>query len=191
MSFLTDFADQAVILPLAVVLAAALAVAGWRRAALAWCLAVPATLALVLAAKMAVASCGQFLPLSGLRSPSGHTASAALIYGGLLALTLPAARRGGRAVWLAGAIALVFGVTRLALHVHSRSDVVVGAGIGVLGAMLLTRLAGARPPHVRMALPVAATLVIVLMFHGQHLRAEDRIHRVARLVWPLTECVPR
>jgi membrane-associated phospholipid phosphatase len=191
MSFLTDFADQAVILPLAVVLAVALAVAGWRRGALAWCLAVPVTLALVLAAKVTVASCGQFLPLSGLRNPSGHTASAALVYGGLLALVLPQARRGPRVVWIAAAIALVFGVTRLALHVHSRSDVVVGAGIGVLGAMLLARLAGPRPPHVRIVLPVAAALVIVVMFHGQHLRAEDRIHRVARLVWPLTECVPR
>jgi hypothetical protein len=36
MKFVTDFADQAVVLPLALTICLALAVAGWRRGALAW-----------------------------------------------------------------------------------------------------------------------------------------------------------
>ncbi len=36
MNFLTDFADQAVVLPFALVVAVALGVAGWWRGAFAW-----------------------------------------------------------------------------------------------------------------------------------------------------------
>ena len=42
MTFLTDFADQAVVLPLVLVLALVLAAQGWRRGAAAWLVAVGA-----------------------------------------------------------------------------------------------------------------------------------------------------
>ena len=192
MLFLTDFADLAVVLPLAVAVAVGLLVAGWPRGAAAWTVVVPGTLFAVLVAKMAVVDCGALLPLHGLRSPSGHTASAAVIYGGLLALLLPAPQRGlGRpmaAFLLAGVFAATFGGTRLALHVHSRSDVLAGAALGIGGALALAYLAGPRPSRLRVALPLATVLAMVVLLHGQHLRAEDQIDRVSRLIWPLTLC---
>ncbi len=192
MLFVTDFADLAVVLPLALAVALALLLTGWRRGALAWALVVPATLAAVLLAKLLVAACWGLLPFHGLRSPSGHTASAAVVYGGLLALLLPEPARGARrpfaALLLAALFAVLFGGTRLALHVHTRSDVLAGALLGVAGALVLARLAGPRPARLRVALPLAAALAVVLLFHGDHLRAEDQIDRVSHLVWPLTLC---
>jgi membrane-associated phospholipid phosphatase len=194
MIFLTDFADQAVILPLALAVGAALALAGWRRGAFAWLLAVPATLGVVLLAKMTVVACGHLIPVHGLRSPSGHTASAAVAYGGLLALLVPRgtgpAPTGIRALLLGAIFALLFGFTRLALEVHTRADVVVGALIGVAGALCLAQLAGDRPARMRAGIPVGAALIVVLLFHGAHLRAEDQIDHVSRIVWPLTLCLP-
>jgi membrane-associated phospholipid phosphatase len=195
MLFLTDFADLAVVLPLALAVAVALLLAGWPRGAAMWALVVPATLLSVLLAKLLVAACAGWLPLHGLRSPSGHTASAAIVYGGLLALLLPEPSRGaGRpfaALVLAAVFAILFGGTRVALHVHSRSDVLAGAAIGIAGALALARLAGPRPPGLRVAIPLAAALAVVVLFHGRHLRAEDQIDRAARLVWPLTLCCRR
>lgn len=192
MLFLTDFADLAVVLPLAVAVAIALAAAGWRRGAAAWALVVPATLLAVLLAKLVVAACGTWLPFHGLHSPSGHTASAAAVYGGLLALLLPESRPGLRralaVLLLAGIFAVLFGDTRLALHVHTRSDVLAGAALGMAGALALAKLAGPRPAGLRVAIPLAAAVAVVLVFHGHHIRAEEQIDRVSRLIWPLTLC---
>jgi membrane-associated phospholipid phosphatase len=192
MHFLTDFADQAVMLPLAITVCIALALAGWRRGAMAWALAVPGTLLAVMLAKLVVAACGGLLPFHGLKSPSGHVASAAVVYGGLLALLLPEPARGARrpfaALLLAAIFATCFAGTRLALHVHTRSDVVAGACLGIAGALALARLAGPRPSSLSRAVPLAAALAVVLLFHGRHLHAENQIDRFARLVWPLTLC---
>jgi membrane-associated phospholipid phosphatase len=195
MKFFTDFADQAVVLPLAVTICLALAAAGWRRGAVAWAVVVPATLLAVALSKLMVVTCGQFLPLHGLKSPSGHTASAAVVYGGLLALLLPEPARGARrpfaALLLAAIFAVLFGGSRLALHAHTRSDVVAGACLGIAGALALARLAGPRPAGLRVAIPAAAACAVVLLLHGTHLHAEEQIDRMAHLVWPLSICCRR
>jgi len=193
MTFLTDFADLAVVAPLAVAIAITLALAGWTRGALAWALVVPATLGAVLVAKLFFAACGSFIFLHGLRSPSGHTASAAAVYGGLLAMLLPHSRPGwqGRtmvALLIAAAFAVLTGGTRLALHLHSRSDVLAGAVIGVGGAVALVYLAGPRPARLRLGVPLAAALAAMVLFHGAHLHAEDHIDRFARRFFPLSLC---
>jgi|WetSurMetagenome_2_1015567.scaffolds.fasta_scaffold416704_2 membrane-associated phospholipid phosphatase len=195
--FITDFADQAVVLPVALAVAISWVVAGWRRAALAWSAAVFCVLAVTAFGKMATAACGPFDLLPGLRSPSGHTASAAVVYGGLVALLLPVAWersetwRVTTAAALAGLAAVLFGGTRLLLHVHTRTDVLAGAVVGMAGALLLARLAGPRPAAVRLAVPVGVALVTILLFHGGHLHAEERLHDLSFVVWPLTLCLPR
>jgi membrane-associated phospholipid phosphatase len=194
MNFITDFADQAVMLPLAIAVAVALALAGWRRGAIAWFAAVPGTLVAVLIAKMVVAACSPWVyGDSGLHSPSGHTASAAVMYGGLAALLMPRLSRRSwalaAAALLAVLFALLFALTRLALHAHTAADVLAGGAIGVAGAIALVHFAGQRPPALRVAIPAAVAVAVLLLFHGQHLRAEDHIDHISRLVWPLTLCV--
>jgi membrane-associated phospholipid phosphatase len=187
MQFVSDFGDQAVILPLAVAVGLALLLAGWRQGAVAWVLAVAGTLAAVLLGKILATACVHVLAIADLRSPSGHTASAAMVYGGLIALLLPEPPRGLRrwmaAFVLAAAFAVVFGGTRLALHVHTPADVVAGACLGIAGALALSRLAGPRPEGVRAAMPLAAALAVALLLHGRHLHAEEMIDRYScRLV---------
>jgi membrane-associated phospholipid phosphatase len=189
MQSLTDFCDQAVILPLAVILAFTWAASGWRRGTIAWCVVVPGTLGVVLLAKLALLSCGAHLPGWDLQSPSGHTASAAVVYGGVLALLAP--RRWQRLfVWCGPiVVAAVIGVTRVGLRKHTIADATVGGLIGVAGAWLMVRLAGPRPrlsPHALAVL--GAALATAIMFHGTRLNTEYRILEVSRVVWPLTLC---
>ena len=83
MQALTDFADEAVVLPLIAVVALMLGLLGWRRGALAWLGAVGLSFTSVLALKLVFATCGPALGLPALRSPSGHTAAAAVVAGGI------------------------------------------------------------------------------------------------------------
>ena len=188
MEFLTDFADQAVVLPLALVLGLMLAIFGWPRAALAWAVAVGAALGLTLAAKLILLPCSPRVFGTALRTPSGHTAAAAVVYGGLVALLLPRRRRLAGAVAASAAVGGVIAATRLMLGVHTGSEVAVGGAIGMAGAVLLVLLAGDRPggPFSGRAIfgLLAAAAVLAVLLHGLHLPAELVIQRWA-FAWQL------
>lgn len=174
MHFLTNFADEAVILPLVFAIGCTLAALGWRRGALAWIVAVGATLGLMLLFKLVAFACGP--PL--LRSPSGHTAAAAVVLGGL-AVVLGYGRRPRTVLLVAGFAAVLIGVSRLVLSVHTAPEVALAGVIGTLGALALNWLAGSPPHGLRVRWLAAVALGVVLLFHGWHLNAEPRIHRAA------------
>ncbi len=187
--FLTDFADQAVVLPLAATVLALLVAVGWRKGAAAWALSVCGVLAVMLVFKLVVFACGWRVPWTGLSSPSGHTAASAVVYGGLLSLMAPPSAAGAVFAALAGGlVALVFGLTRLALHVHTVADVVCGAAVGVAGTVLMRALAGARPRRPLGPKLMVVVCAVVLLFHGRRLEAETRIRWLALDVWPLSAC---
>lgn len=186
--FVTDFGDQAVLLPLAAGIALVFALAGWRRGAVAWVAAVAGTLAAMAAFKLAFLACGHRLPGNPIRSPSGHTAAAAAIYGGLLAM---AARRAtGHGRWtLACAllVTLVIGASRLVLGAHTGLEVALGGAVGVCGALAANRLAGA-PPRLPAAWLAAVTVLVLTLLHGVHMPAEAAMRSAALDYWPLSEC---
>ena len=62
MKFLTDFADQAVVLPLTATVAIMLLLLGWWRGAIGWALAVPGTVVIVLSLKIIFYACHAVLP---------------------------------------------------------------------------------------------------------------------------------
>jgi membrane-associated phospholipid phosphatase len=194
MNFLTDFADQAVVLPLAAAVLVGLLALGWRRGALAWGLAVAGVLAVMLVLKLVTFACGSRLGLGAggwlsLVSPSGHTATAAVVYGGLLALLAPRSVAGTTlAVLGGGGMALLFGLTRLALHVHTMADVMVGAAVGVAGAAIMRQVAGARPASMSSPRLLMLACVIIVAFHGHRMEAESRIRWLALDIWPLSLC---
>ena len=189
MMFLTDFADQAVMLPLAAAILLTLLALGWPRGAASWGACVAGVLVVMLALKLVAVGCVRHLAWTGLVSPSGHTATAAVVYGGLLALLAPRIAPGMRIAALAGtAVALAIGLTRLVLHMHSVADVLLGAAVGVPGAVLLRRLAGPRPAGLRVPWVLAAACLVMLVFHGNRLEAETRIRWIALDVWPLSVC---
>jgi membrane-associated phospholipid phosphatase len=191
MVFLTDFADQAVALPVAATVLLILLVFGWRRGALAWGGCVGGVLLVMLLLKLVAFACVWRAPWIGLHSPSGHTATAAVVYGGLLALFLRRSTAGIlTAALLGGGVALLFGLSRLALHVHTVPDVIVGAIIGTAGAAALRSLAGERPVGLASPRLALAALIVMAVFHGHRLEAETRIRWLALDVWPLTLCRP-
>jgi membrane-associated phospholipid phosphatase len=166
-----------------------LLVLGWRRGAVAWFFGVGGVLGTMLALKLIVFACGWQFAWAGISSPSGHTASAAVVYGGLLALLAPGGRGGGvLAALIGGAFALLVGLTRLALHVHTIPDVLVGAAVGVAGAVLLRHFAGARPQRLASPRLVLAVCVAIALFHGHRLAAETHIRWLAVDIWPLSLC---
>jgi membrane-associated phospholipid phosphatase len=175
MCFLTDFADQAVVLPVVATVALMLAVLGWRRGALAWLAAIGVSFAAVLVLKLVFATCGPALGLAALHSPSGHTAAAAVMAGGV-AVAL------GRGRWVvlasAGLGALLIGVTRVGLGLHTPVEVALGGILGVLGALGFTWLAG-KPPPLRLRWLFTAVVAVAFLLHGRHLEAESRIRAAA------------
>ena len=133
MRFLTDFADQAVIIPLVLAISIALATQGWRRGAIVWLLAVGATFAAMLALKVAFLACSPLFSPIDIHSPSGHVAAATVVTGGLAALL---SGRAANILPIAGLAALVIGISRLVLGAHSLPEVVVGALVGLAGRRL-------------------------------------------------------
>lgn len=187
--FLTDFADQAVILPLVAVVTLVLAAQRRWRVLAAWLLATLGVLGTVLALKVACYACGWLLPVLGpdqlaLRSPSGHAASAAVTYGGITALLVQQTGLGTRpsvlvALATALGMAVLIGVTRVQLHAHSVSEVAVALGVGTVGALAFAKLSGPELMR-RSGVPVmAAALIVMVLFHGRHLPAEAVIQGVS------------
>jgi membrane-associated phospholipid phosphatase len=189
LNFLTDFADQAVMLPVAVAVGVVLLLLRRRRAAVAWVLAVLVCFGLVGVLKMGISACAPPGGLDGLRSPSGHTVSAAMVYGGLIPLL-----GGGVVATVLGstAFAVLFGASRLILGVHTVADVLTGGAIGIVGATTLAGLhtrAATGPDRMRVVLLLLAPVALLAaLLHGIRLPIEPMLHHDARLIWPLSAC---
>jgi len=187
MTFLTDLADQAVILPIVLAVAVALAVQGWRRGALAWLVVVGATFAVMLGLKLTFLACWPLFGPMDVHSPSGHVAAATVVSGGLALLLT---RRSAPMLPVALLAALVIGISRIWLGRHSLPEVAVGAFVGRVGAAILPRLSG-RPPMLRPAPLVAVVVLVAAIFHGLHLPAEAAIrHTAYRVALFIPACRP-
>jgi membrane-associated phospholipid phosphatase len=173
--YLTDFADQAVILPVVLAVAIALAAQGWRRGALTWLLVVGATFFATLMFKLMFLSCSPIFGPMDVHSPSGHVAAATVVSGGLAAMLT---RRRHSILPAALLAAIVIGMSRLVLGMHSLPEVVIGALVGLAGAAALMRFAG-QPPRLKIAPLVAVVVVVAMIFHGFHLPAEAAIRHTA------------
>jgi len=175
MRFLTDFADQAVVLPVVLAVAIMLLLQGWRRGALVWLAVVGTTFATMLALKVVFLACPPVFHSADIRSPSGHVAAAAVVAGGLTALLT-----GRRNSILPVAIfaALVIGLSRLVLGLHSLPEIALGALVGLAGATALLAFAGP-PPALRPGRLFAVVVLVALLFHGLHLPAEAAIRHTA------------
>ncbi len=189
MAFLTDFADQAVMLPLAAVIGLMLALSGWWRGCAAWSFAVVGVLGTIALLKYVFFACFSILGASGIHSPSGHTAAAGMIMGGGLVLFLRSRLPAAALATIPVSFAVLFGLSRLAVHAHSVPEVLLGGAIGLAGVAVLALLAGPRPPARGWPAALAAVAVLVGL-HGLRLHAEAALHGFALFTWlPLpTEC---
>ncbi len=185
MQTITDFADLAVVLPLAACVAVWLALSGWRRGAALWVAMFAALLALMLALKLIFLGCAP--AGSPICSPSGHTASATFVFGGVAVLML----RQHRAAAFAAAISLaaLFGVSRVALHAHSLPEVLLGAAAGLSTLALFALLAGPIPPGLPARRLLLAGIPLILLLHGARLNLEPRVRGAAHW-FGLAVCPP-
>ena len=177
--FVTDFADQAVLIPSVIAVAIGFAIAGWYRGALVWTGVLACTFASIVLLKLACLLFGS-LWAEGLHSPSGHTASAAAAVGGFFGLLVR--RKGGDWRWtvlISAGVAFAIGLPRLRLHVHTGLDVLVASVVGVGSATVLVKLAGPPPQALRLSPIVMALAAVVLLLHGFQASAETAIKRIA------------
>ncbi len=140
--------------------------------------------------KLAFLACGPLLPGADV-SPSGHTTTAGVVYGGMLAIMARYITGQGR--WtlpLAASVTAIVGVSRLALGVHTVLDVWIGGTVGIGGAIAVAKLAGPPLPDVgpRLQAIIAPALPVLVVFHGFHMPAEAAIQELAFRVWPLLTC---
>ena len=173
--YLTDFADQAVLIPVVLAVAITLAVQGWRRGALVWLIVIAGVFTSTLVFKLMFLGCSPLFGPIDIHSPSGHVAAASVVSGGLAAMLT---RRRASIVPAALLAAFVIGVSRVVIGVHSLPEVVVGALIGLAGAVALLRFVGP-PPRLHIAPLFAVVVVVAALFHGLHLPAEAAIRHTA------------
>lgn len=192
--FVTDFADQAVLLPLAAVVAIVLALAGWWRGAIGWTLAIGAALALTLLLKLVFLACGHLIPGAALRSPSGHVAASGAIYGGLFAIVARIVAKGRpirRGLWtvlFTIAVILVIAASRLVLGAHSPPEVLLGGAVALCGAIAVDHFAGPPPERLGSRPLLVLAILVMLGLHGIRMPAEAAIADMAYDVWPLSKC---
>ena len=148
---------------------------GWRRGALVWLGVVSVTFGVMLVLKLVFLACGRLIDPINIHSPSGHVAAATVVCGGLAALLT---RRRASILPVALFAAVVIGISRLVLGMHSLPEVVVGALVGLAGAMALVTLAGP-PPALRPGRLAAVVVIVAVLFHGMHLPAEAAIRHSA------------
>jgi membrane-associated phospholipid phosphatase len=176
---LSDFGDLAVLLPLAAAMLALLLLYV-PRAAPRWVLALGFCLGLTALLKIAFYACP---PVGDMHSPSGHTSLSTLVYG---AVTLVAATTwpGVRSVLVIGGgtgLILVIGLSRLLLGVHSIAEVSLGLAIGTISLAAFSQKYR-QAPNMKVWPLLIAAVVLVSIFHGDELHAEQFLHRLTGYV---------
>jgi membrane-associated phospholipid phosphatase len=196
--WLTDLADQAVALPVLLVVGMMLGLERrWSQAAC-WFAAIVPVLAVVGAVKSLAYACAWLWPLLDpdrldVRSPSGHTASAAVLYGSLAGLLAIRSRR-VRAITLLAAAAsgATIGLTRIALATHSAAEVALGLAAGLAGALAFAFLVHRQRDRRLPTAALASAFLVIAIQHGHHLGAEqviqDRFSLSLRRAMPA--CLP-
>jgi membrane-associated phospholipid phosphatase len=181
-SFITDFGDTAVTVPLAILMLCFLVIAKEWRLALAWALAILGCAGVIGGLKLILDACGSSIATSGLGSPSGHTAMSAAVYGGFAAVVGVNLAPPARAALVVGAVALIVAIplSRVVLHAHTSIEVVVGLAVGLpAAAIIILATLAIRREQLPIPWLAAAAFGLVLLFHGKRWPAELEIHHLA------------
>jgi len=179
---ITDAGDLMVTAPLALGLMLLLWRAGAPRTALAMAAGLGVCFALLAVSKLVFVACGNYW-MAGIRSPSGHTGMSTYVYGSyaLVLATLLGPRRVPAIAVAAGLLVAAIGASRLFLHCHTPSEVLVGLLFGANALLVFAWFyrAPPRPEQLRPTWLLGLLALVMLMLHGQHAGAEGVLYRVA------------
>lgn len=144
---ITQFGDAIIMLPAAIAITLWLAASGARRLTLYWIGLFGVAAALVTLTKIAFVGWGMGIAGLDFTGISGHTTFAMAVIPTLLYLAVPSTATLWRALAaLAGIVfALLIGISRLTLHAHSLSEVVLGWALGLAVSLGFISLAGNYP----------------------------------------------
>ena len=180
MTFLTDFGDAIVVLPVAAAtLAWLMRVAGLRTAAL-WCGALLMCGGGTALLKIYFGACAA--PLESLNSPSGHASMSTLVYGSLALIVGAEAAPWQRFAAAALGAAAVAGIaiSRVTLGAHSMGEVALGLVIGgATLALFARRYLEVRPAARQIGPLLAGVALLMLLLHGHTTHLEAVWHAIA------------
>jgi len=176
---LTNLADPAVLLPLAIAILLWLLVMRSSAAAAWWLIAVAICIGGTALLKIYFFACP---PMTDLHSPSGHTSLGTLVYGALFMFVAVETRSWQR--WVVTSIGVLFilsiAVSRTLLHAHSALEVWLGLLIGGVALAIFTKTyLSHHPMRVWLQPLVLAVVILLIMFHGHELRAEELLDRIS------------
>jgi membrane-associated phospholipid phosphatase len=184
--FITDLGNVVVVGALAATVAVYLAMAGSRRPALALLVAFALAAVLIAVAKLICMTCHVQVSPS-LRSPSGHVAMAAAVYGMMASIVAARMKRWqGVLLWLFAILLIaLIAASRVLLGLHSPLEALAGLVIGGV-SYGIARWAVLRHSPVQFdgrALAVTA-FAVILLFHGVPVPTEHMIQWLAMHIRP-------
>lgn len=179
---ITALGSVGVMIPLALAVAAWLAIGYPRRYALGWLGVLGAASGLVFVSKIAFLGWGLGVRGWDFTGISGHAMVAtAVLPVALFVALLPARgaiRAAGVLLGLAGGVAV--GVSRIVLNAHSESEVIAGCALGAVVAVSFARLAWRAEAGRLSPAPVAASLAVVaITLHGVPVPTQYWITQIA------------
>lgn len=188
----TDLGDGALMIALTVVIALYLLVSGHRRGSLALVAALMMSAGAIALLKLIFIGCEARFGLHDIRSPSGHAALSAAVYGTILVLLTQRLPTGWHVVpWLVLLpLILLIAASRIYFTFHTVEEVGLGLLVGLLSVVsvwgiLLRR--GETPPF-RARWASLALVLTLISLHGIHIGAESWMHELAMRLRVHTPC---
>jgi len=173
LTFITGLGDSAVVLPASVLLLAYMLYLRHGRHAWLWFSTLALCAMLTLLLKALFFAFGSEVPTLAIRSPSGHTSLSVTFYG-CCALMMAEGTHPARAVLLlaiAGGIATAVAMSRVLLHLHTWSEVLVGLAVGVICVGWFSIKLHTLPPLL-LSLPATSVVFGALLIATQGLHWE-------------------
>jgi membrane-associated phospholipid phosphatase len=161
---ITKFGDAIVMLPATLVIAIWLALAGARKTALWWLALFGIASTLVVSTKVAFIGWGIGSAALDFTGISGHSTMAAAVLPTLCFIALQSTTAGVRVLGIGAGIAfaVLVGVSRLAVHAHSASEVIAGCALGF--AVSISFMLVARKHALPAMPPLAAACVFAALW---------------------------
>jgi membrane-associated phospholipid phosphatase len=192
MSFVSDLGDGAILVPLSLVLIAAL----WRyqswSAATCFLWATGFCAGAMFLLKLSFLACGNVWQ-AGILSPSGHACMSTAVYGAVAIVSARQAPQWQQPLIVVLGVLVITGIalSRVMLGMHSPVEVLLGLLIGSLAVGIFAlRYFQLRPAQVNLPLFLSVSVAILLVLHGAHLPTEQMIRHLASIFRTTTRVCP-